>query len=127
MTTTQKFLVTATVSLAVGTGIFEAHRAHQMRAQLLDAKRQLQPLTAQTDQLRQERDQIAAKLQEAHDQIGQSDRDTAELLRLRGEVSLLRKDAQELAQLKKAATAASRPARTTAVDAQPSEPAETMK
>lgn len=100
MTTTQKLAITATLGLAVGAGIYEAHQAGQMRAKLQEAERQLQPLTAQASQLRHERDQISAKLKDAQAQIGQLQRNSSELLRLRGEVARLRNDARELDKLK---------------------------
>lgn len=122
MTTTQKIIVIATVSLSVGTGIFEAHRVAQMRTQLREAERQVQPVSEQANQLRQERDEVTARLKEAQARMEQLQRDTAEIHRLRGEVALLRKDAQELATLKKVSTAAPRPT-LPATDAPPSESA----
>ncbi len=100
MTTTQKIAVAAMVTLAVGTGLFEAHRAGQMRAKLQGVERQIQPLTEAASQLRRERDQTAATLKDAQDQIELLQGSTAELLRLRGEVARLRQEAQEFASLK---------------------------
>ncbi len=100
MTTAQKLSLTGVITLAVGTGIFEAHRAGRMRVQRQEVERQVQPLTQEAGRLRQEREALTTRLRGAQAQIEVLQRNTEELARLRGEVARLRRDAQELAQLK---------------------------
>jgi hypothetical protein len=69
MTTTQKLALTTLVTAAVGTGFFEARRAGQMRASLQEAEGQVQALTEEAAQLRQELDRTANTLKAAQGQL----------------------------------------------------------
>jgi RNA polymerase sigma factor (sigma-70 family) len=103
MTTFQKTCIGLALTALAATGIYEARQAAQMRERTAALEQQQAPLVGQVEQLRRERDDAvkrAAALQEAKD-AGE----TAELAKLRGEVQRLRKDSQELDQLKAAVAA----------------------
>jgi len=90
MTTLQKTVVTAALA-AVGTGIFEAHQAAQLREQNQALQQQQTTLAGQIQQLQGERDgatnQLAGLLAE-NAQL-KSNENENELLKLRGEVTRL--------------------------------------
>ena len=95
MTTFQKTLSTAAFALAVGTGIYEARRASSARADVGTLQQQQTLLTEQIQQLQRERDDATNRLVSlAHERDSNT-----ELLRLRGEVTRLRMEAQERARL----------------------------
>ena len=104
MTAIQKTLVTATVVVLAGAGIYEARQASQLHDQVKILQQQQAPLTAQLQQLQRERDdatnQLAA-LREDNERLSQN---TMELLKARGELTRLRADSQELASLKSSGT-----------------------
>jgi RNA polymerase sigma factor (sigma-70 family) len=104
MTTIQKTLITTTIAAAVGTGIYEAQRAAYFQEQAQTHQHAQDSLTKENQQLRQERDDAATKLATAKWQAGQPSGDMAELMRLRAEVTRLRENSRELAQLKAAAS-----------------------
>jgi RNA polymerase sigma factor (sigma-70 family) len=92
MTTLQKTIVAAALTAAVGTGIYVVHQEAQLRSQIRTLEQQSSPLTAQIDQLQQERqqatDQLAA-LREENARL-KSGSNSTELLKLRGQVGMLR-------------------------------------
>jgi len=104
MTTLQKTLVTATVAILAGAGIYEAHQAVQLCEQNQTLRQQQAPLGSQIQQLHSERDdatnRMAGLLAENAQLKSSSNED--ELLKLRGEVTQLRADSEQLAQLKTA-------------------------
>jgi RNA polymerase sigma factor (sigma-70 family) len=104
MTTIQKTLIGTIIAAAVGTGLYEARRAGELQSHAQSLEKQKQALRLENGQLRQERDDIASKLQR-QSQSPTQNADTAELLRLRGEVTRLRQTERELAQLKAATSA----------------------
>jgi RNA polymerase sigma factor (sigma-70 family) len=83
MTTFQKALITAALVATVGTGIFEAHQAAQLREQN-------KSLAQQIAQLQINNDGLLNRLTEASDSAKLSDKEINELLKLRSEVGLLR-------------------------------------
>jgi RNA polymerase sigma factor (sigma-70 family) len=91
MTTLQKTLIAATLAAAVGTGIYEAHQVSKLQTQVETLQQQQAPLTEQIQQLRSERDETTRQLGYLRDENERLNRNTGELLRLRGEVSLLRR------------------------------------
>jgi RNA polymerase sigma factor (sigma-70 family) len=97
MTTLQKSLIATTLVAAVGVGIYESRQASVASAQA-EALRQQQ--TSLTEQLARERDEAARQLGAFRDERERLNRDTTELLKLRGEVTRLKADSQALAQLK---------------------------
>jgi myosin heavy subunit len=107
MTTLQKSIIGATLAVAVGTGIYEAHQASDSRSQLQTLQQQQGPLAEQIEQLTRERDAAASKLAALQNDLAslQSDyarlrRDAAELAMLRGEVTRLRALEQQMGQSK---------------------------
>jgi len=97
MTTLQKTLVTATMAALAGTGIYEARQASQLHQQVRTLQQQQAPLTEQIQQLERERDGTAqriAALQSENERLSNS---TAELLKLRGAVGVLRRQLAETA------------------------------
>lgn len=62
MTTLQKTVIAATLTAAVGAGIFQAHQASQLRSQVRTLQQQQAPLADQIRQLQRERDDAAGRL-----------------------------------------------------------------
>src|SRR5262249_30080611 len=89
-----------TLATTVGTGIYEARRASHWQEQTKALLLQREFLADQNRQLQKERDGLATKLAAAGHESGQPRRDLSELLKLRAELTKLRSDSQELAQLK---------------------------
>ena len=110
MTTIQKTLIAATITVAIGTGIYEARQVARLRDQVHALQQQQAPLIGQIKQMRRQRDDASGKLAALQQENERLRRDTTELARLRGEVARLRNDAQELAQLKGADTDSANPA-----------------
>jgi RNA polymerase sigma factor (sigma-70 family) len=103
MTTLQKTLVTVTVAVLAGAGLYEARQAANARAEAQTLQQQQTPLTEQIKQLQSERDETARQLASLREDNERLNRDTGELLKLRGEVPRLRNALKELA-LRDAAT-----------------------
>jgi hypothetical protein len=91
MTTLQKSIIVAALASVVGTGIYAAHQNANSRAEIETLRQQQAPLTAQVQELQQERDdatnQLAGLLAE-NTQL-KSNSNQSELLRLRAEVTRL--------------------------------------
>ncbi|MCI0541414.1 MAG: sigma-70 family RNA polymerase sigma factor [Verrucomicrobiales bacterium] len=98
MTTLQKTLIAAALVATVGTGIYEARQASTMRTQVQTLQQQQVLLAEQIERLTRERDNAIGQLATLRDDSKRVNGNTAELLKLRGEVSRLR--SQELAQSK---------------------------
>ena len=105
MTTLQKIAITATLTAAVGLGIYEGRQATQARQQFQALEQRHAPLAEQLNQLAQERDQAAAQLAAARQENESLRAGAAELPKLRGEVARLRESARESAQQKGVADA----------------------
>jgi RNA polymerase sigma factor (sigma-70 family) len=92
MTTIQKTLVTATVAVLAGAGIYEARQASQMREQNQTLQQQQAPMAARIQLLQRElndaTNQVSGLLAE-NAQL-KSNSNENELLKLRGEVTLLK-------------------------------------
>ena len=102
MTTLQKTFVAVTVAALAGTGIYQAKQAYDARAEVQSLQQQQAPLAEQIQQLQ-------SALNDATNQLAglvaenaqlKSNSNEMKLMKLRGEVTLLRRDSQELAQLK---------------------------
>jgi RNA polymerase sigma factor (sigma-70 family) len=100
MTTLQKTLVAATLALAAGTGLCEARQAAQLRQQNQALAHQEAPLADQIRQLQHQLAEATNQLAALAEQSAASQTNSAELLKLRGEATRLRRASQELAQLK---------------------------
>jgi RNA polymerase sigma factor (sigma-70 family) len=99
MTKLQKTIIGAALAAAVGTGIYEARQASTLRTQL-QALQQQAPPAGQIEQLTRERDETTRQLAALRDDNERLNRNTAELLKLRGKSSLAQTQSREIAQLK---------------------------
>jgi RNA polymerase sigma factor (sigma-70 family) len=102
MTTIQKTAITAALAAAVGTGVFEAHQAAQLREQNQTLQQQQAPLTEQIQQLQRERDEATSQMGAllAENRQLKSNQSTTELLKLRGDATRLAALAKENEELK---------------------------
>jgi len=95
MTAIQKTIVVAALAAAIGAGVFAVHRNSEMKAQLRGLQQQQAPLAAQIQQSEQDlarvSDQLAAL--SAENSRLKSAKSSAELLKLRVEVGVLRQQA----------------------------------
>lgn len=92
MTTLQKTLVTATVAGLTGFGIYEARQTVQLRERNQTLQQQQAPMAEQIHQLQSERDEAANQLAALREENDRLNRNTAELLKLRGENARLRNE-----------------------------------
>lgn len=92
MTTLQKALIAVTCTTAVGTAIFEAHKASTLETQVQTLQQQQAPLGEQMRQLESERDEAAQQLAALRADNERLNVETSELLKLRGEVAMLRRN-----------------------------------
>lgn len=90
MTTLQKTLVTAALAVVAGVGIYEAHQASRLREQNRSLQQQQMPQTEQVKQLQRERDEATNQLASVIDELAKANSHNLELLKLRGEVGVLR-------------------------------------
>ncbi len=93
MTTLQKAIIGTMLVVAVGTGIYQARQVQKLR-------KQQAPLAEQIRQLQGERDEGARQLATLRDDNERLNRNTVELLKLRGEVGILRRQGSELEKLR---------------------------
>jgi len=100
MTTLQKALIGATFALAVGTNLYQGRHNSELRDRLQTARQQLAQLTEQARQLTNESDSTFQTVEGLRAEKDRVSRNTAEEARLRGEVTRLRTNAQEIARLK---------------------------
>jgi hypothetical protein len=100
MTTLQKAIIGATLALAVGINSYQGRHNSKLRDRLQTARQQFAQLTEQARQLTNARDstfQTVGALRAEKDRVS---RNTAEEVRLRGEVARLRTNAHQIARLK---------------------------
>lgn len=97
MTTLQKTLITAAIAVATGAGIYEAHEASILRSQVQTLQQQ-QASLAELDQLRMEKERLAARLQANEDELENLRKGREELLRMRGQVGALRQEVADARQ-----------------------------
>lgn len=96
MTALQKAIVTTTIAVLAGAGIYEARQTSQLREQNQSLQQQQTVLTKQIRQLTDERDAVAGKVTALREEIERMNLDKLGLLKLRGEVAMLRRDNAEL-------------------------------
>jgi RNA polymerase sigma factor (sigma-70 family) len=104
MTALQKTLVTALITAAVGTGIYEARQASTLRSQVQTLQQQQAPLADQLTALQTENERLSNQVAQPKDSHTLSQAQSNELLKLRSKATLAQADSRELARLK--ATAA---------------------
>jgi hypothetical protein len=95
MTTLQKTMVAASLAIAAGTGFYAVHQNSQLRAQIQALKQERAPLDSQIQTLERERDQATQQLAALKDEAVRlkTAPSAAELLKLRGQVGVLRQQA----------------------------------
>jgi RNA polymerase sigma factor (sigma-70 family) len=104
MTTLQKSLIAAALAIAIGTGIYEARQASRLRSQVqtLQEQQTLQDqqaaLAGQIERLQRERDDATNQLTLLAREIAKLNRNNSELLKLRGQVGMLKNQNQALAE-----------------------------
>ena len=99
MTALQKTIVTATIAVLAGAGIYEARQALRLRDQVQTLLQQQAPLVNQVAQLNHALIEATNRLEALLDDNERLNRNTAELLKLRGQAGLLRRQALESANL----------------------------
>lgn len=98
MTTIQKTLVAATFAALAGTGFYEARQASSWRDQAHALQQQQTVLTEQLERARSENKDHSSQLAQAGQPPSLSSERLRELLRLRGQVGVLRRQQHELEQ-----------------------------
>lgn len=91
MSTLQRSIVIAALIISLSIAIYEAHRASALESELQVLRGQNASLAAQAQQTKSQRDDAEHRLEGAEPNSKSSDADRSELLRLRGEVGLLRR------------------------------------
>ena len=93
MTTTNKILITASITAAIGTGFYEARRASTLARENQSLRQQQAPIAQQAQPRGQERESLERDLELAREQIAKLNRDGTELLKLRAQVARLGRNA----------------------------------
>lgn len=99
MTTIQKAVVAASLVAAVATAIYEAREASLLRTQIQTSQQHQNPFSEQLAQLKAENESLSNRLMSAKSASSLSTERLRELLRLRGEVGVLRRRQGELEKL----------------------------
>jgi archaellum component FlaC len=102
MTTLQKAIITGTVVAAVGAGIYEARQSNSLRSQVQRLQQRQTTLSEQIQQLTSEGENATRRLGALRDENESLTQNTAELLKLRSEVTRLKNEAQNLTQARRA-------------------------
>ena len=90
MTTIQKIAVAAALAATVGVGIYEAKQAAKARAEVQTLQQQQAPLAEQIRRLLGEHDQMTNTIDWLKQELAKNERNNAELLKLRGEIGMVR-------------------------------------
>jgi hypothetical protein len=107
MSTLQKIIIAAAIGAAVGTGVYEWHRARQAGAEAQTVRGEAGPLAIEVQRLRRERDDATNRLAALVEENGRlkSSQSHSELLKLRDELSRLREADRGAAKLHEAGLA----------------------
>jgi len=97
MTTLQKTLVTATVAVLAGAGIYEAKQAHDAQRENSRLRAEQAPLADDIAKLRAENEKLSSVVAEAKNQQKLTQSQFSELLKLRGQAGQAKTAMQELA------------------------------
>ncbi|MDQ6630461.1 MAG: sigma-70 family RNA polymerase sigma factor [Verrucomicrobiota bacterium] len=95
MTTLQKTLITAAIVVATGVGIYHERRVLNLQKKMKTLREGQSPLTEQIQHLQYERKGSEQQLAVSREEIERLNRNSSELLKLRGEVGLLRRQLAE--------------------------------
>jgi RNA polymerase sigma factor (sigma-70 family) len=101
MTTLQKIVVTTTIATLAGVGIYEARQAALLKSQV-ETFQQQTPLQEHVQKIQSERDDATNRLARLTDELESARKKDLELLKLRGEVGLLRQQTNRLGNLAQA-------------------------
>ena len=96
MTTLQKTIIGATLAVALGSGIYETHLVSRLREQNQTLQQQQGALVEKMAQLKSDNEGLSSRLAQATGSHSLSTDRLRELLRLRGEVGVLRRQQREL-------------------------------
>ena len=102
MTTLQKIAVTAALTVTIGVGAFAVKQAHDARAEVQTLQAQQAPLAEQIQQLQAERDKAANQISGLKEELANAEKNNLELLKLRGEIGVLRNQLAETKQANQA-------------------------
>ena len=91
MTTLQRSIVIAVLTISLGIAIYEAHRASALESELQVLRGQNASLATRAQRPESQRDDVEHRPEGAEPSSKPSSADRSELLRLRGEVGLLRR------------------------------------
>jgi RNA polymerase sigma factor (sigma-70 family) len=92
MTTLQKTLIAATIAVLAGAGIYGAHQASRLREENLALQQQQAPLAEEIQELRREGDAATHRLAALRDELAKAKKNPDEVLKLRGQVGVLRQE-----------------------------------
>jgi RNA polymerase sigma factor (sigma-70 family) len=93
MTTLQKLAVIAALTVTIGAGAYAVKQARGARVEAQKLQAQQAPILEQIQQLRTERDKGSNMIVWLEGELAKNEKNNAELLKLRGEVGLLRNKA----------------------------------
>ena len=96
MTTLQKSLVATALVAAIGAGIYEARQAAGLREQNGSLQRQQALLNEQIQQVQRERDTATSRSAALSTAVAQEQKTPAELMKLRGQVGVLRQEKADI-------------------------------
>jgi RNA polymerase sigma factor (sigma-70 family) len=96
MTVLHKTIIGAALAAIVGAGIYEARQTLRLRGEVQTLRQQQGPLVEQIAQLKSDNENLSQRLAQAKASVSSSSDRLRELLRLRGEVALLRRQNGEL-------------------------------
>src|SRR4051812_25034727 len=89
MTALQKTIISAALFIAIGTGLYEGHQTSTLRAQVQALQQQQATLSNQINQITHDRDNAQRQLAAHRDDNKRLSQNTAELPKLRSEVTRL--------------------------------------
>jgi hypothetical protein len=98
MTTFQKALITATISILAGAGVYEAQQVVLLQSQV-ESLQQQTPLLEQVQKIQSERDEATKQIAAFTHELAAAQRDQLELSVLREEVSSLHQQTNRLGKL----------------------------
>src|SRR5260221_2238489 len=90
MTTLQKAIIPAAIVAALGTGIYEGRQASNLRTQVQKLRQQQEALAEQNERATREREDAVRQLATLNGESERLKLQTAELLKLRGDVTRMR-------------------------------------
>jgi seryl-tRNA synthetase len=98
MTTFQKALITATISILAGAGVYEAQQVVLLQSQV-ESLQQQTPLLEQVQKIQSERDEATKQIAAFTHELAAAQRDQLELSVLREEVNSLHQQTNRLGKL----------------------------